>query len=100
MAKRVLVYGGRGALGVTCVNAFKKAGWVRASLLNTCFLQSLLQLQWVLSLDMVANDAADANVVVTPTDSLKEQAAKVCNDIGCLCPKMYALALSLALTCA
>lgn len=28
-AKKVLVYGGRGALGSTCVSKFKELNWVR-----------------------------------------------------------------------
>uniref|UniRef100_S4RD91 Dihydropteridine reductase n=1 Tax=Petromyzon marinus TaxID=7757 RepID=S4RD91_PETMA len=56
MARRVLVYGGRGALGAECVKIFKARQW------------------WVASVDLVANDAADANVLVKPSDSLAEQA--------------------------
>uniref|UniRef100_U5ESB9 Dihydropteridine reductase n=1 Tax=Corethrella appendiculata TaxID=1370023 RepID=U5ESB9_9DIPT len=43
---RVFVYGGKGALGATCVQYFKSQNW------------------WVGSIDLVENDSADANVVV------------------------------------
>ena len=47
MAGKVVVYGGRGGLGVVVVNHFKSSGY------------------WVLSVDIGANDAADANVLVS-----------------------------------
>jgi len=43
---RALVYGGKGALGSVVVNHLKSKGW------------------WVLSADLLANEQADANVVV------------------------------------
>uniref|UniRef100_A0A2M4AQ48 Dihydropteridine reductase n=1 Tax=Anopheles triannulatus TaxID=58253 RepID=A0A2M4AQ48_9DIPT len=43
---KVLIYGGRGALGASCVQFFKKHNW------------------WVGSIDLTENDAADANIVV------------------------------------
>ena len=46
--KKVLIYGGRGGLGNVLVSHFKSHGW------------------WVLSVDLAANDAADANVTVDP----------------------------------
>ena len=51
----VLVYGGRGALGRTLVDFFKNKNF------------------WVLSIDLVASDEADANVVVDPKASWTEQ---------------------------
>uniref|UniRef100_A0A0K8S4A9 Dihydropteridine reductase n=3 Tax=Lygus hesperus TaxID=30085 RepID=A0A0K8S4A9_LYGHE len=45
---RVLIYGGRGALGAACVSYFKK------------------QQVWVGSIDMKENEEADANIVVSP----------------------------------
>ena len=48
MSKKVLIYGGRGALGSTMVSHFKSCGW------------------WVCSVDLVASDAADASVIVDP----------------------------------
>lgn len=41
-----------------------------------------LHAQWVLSLDMVANDMADKNVCVQATDSLVAQAQQVTADVG------------------
>ena len=46
MTDKVIVYGGRGGLGVAVVKAFKAAGF------------------WVASVDLAANDQADANVLV------------------------------------
>lgn len=66
MARRVLVYGGRGALGAECVKIFKARQW------------------WVASVDLVANDAADANVLVKPSDSLAEQAEQVAGEVAAL----------------
>ena len=37
-ASRVLIYGGKGALGVTCVNFFKSKSWVRIELSQFCHL--------------------------------------------------------------
>ena len=46
-AGRVLVYGGRGALGSTVVSTFKNASY------------------WVLNIDMKDNEEADHNIIVT-----------------------------------
>lgn len=43
---KVLIYGGRGALGATCVQYFKKNSW------------------WVGCIDLTENDSADVNIVV------------------------------------
>ena len=48
MSKKVVIYGGRGALGSTMVAHFQSCGW------------------WVCSVDLAASDAADANVIVDP----------------------------------
>ncbi|XP_053314281.1 dihydropteridine reductase [Spea bombifrons] len=58
-AQRVLVYGGRGALGSKCVEFFRSKNW------------------WVASIDVTENAAASANVVVKPSDSFAEQADQV-----------------------
>jgi len=50
MSNRVVIYGGRGGLGSTLVKHFKSKGW------------------WVCSIDLAANDEADANVLVNPKD--------------------------------
>ncbi|XP_013783784.1 dihydropteridine reductase-like [Limulus polyphemus] len=56
---RVLVYGGKGALGRTCVAYFKSQNW------------------WVGSIDMFPNEDAHANVIVKPCDSWTEQESEV-----------------------
>ena len=45
MSGKVVVYGGRGALGSEIVNKFKSCGW------------------WVANIDIKANDTADENIV-------------------------------------
>ncbi|XP_065919132.1 dihydropteridine reductase-like [Dysidea avara] len=55
MAGRVIVYGGKGALGSSLVAFFKAKSW------------------WVASVDIFPNEEADANVVLTPTDSWTDQ---------------------------
>ncbi|XP_073093903.1 dihydropteridine reductase isoform X1 [Manis javanica] len=63
-ARRVLVYGGRGALGSRCVQAFRARNW------------------WVASIDVVENEEASASVVVKMTDSFTEQADQVTAEVG------------------
>ncbi|XP_058253928.1 quinoid dihydropteridine reductase a isoform X2 [Hemibagrus wyckioides] len=63
-ANRVLIYGGRGALGSTCVHHFKSKGW------------------WVVSIDIGANEEADANVLATICDSFCEHAEQVTSDVA------------------
>ncbi|XP_021410051.2 dihydropteridine reductase isoform X1 [Lonchura striata] len=63
-ARRVLVYGGRGALGSQCVRYFKSKDW------------------WVASIDLAENADANANVVVRTTDSFPEQAEQVTAAVG------------------
>ena len=61
MSKKVLIYGGRGALGSTMVSHFKSCGW------------------WVCSVDLVASDAADASVIVDPkADWLAQGSNRLC----------------------
>ncbi|XP_003220476.1 dihydropteridine reductase [Anolis carolinensis] len=62
-AHRVLVYGGRGALGSKCVQHFRAKDW------------------WVGSIDLEANEDASASVVVKKTDSFLEQADQVTEDV-------------------
>jgi len=54
-AGRVLVYGGRGALGSHLVTNFKAAGW------------------WVVNLDIKPSEAADQNVIVDTDHSWAQQ---------------------------
>ncbi|XP_028815555.1 quinoid dihydropteridine reductase a [Denticeps clupeoides] len=56
---RLVVYGGRGALGSACVRHFSSRGW------------------WVANIDITSNDEANANVLVKPTESFAEQAGQV-----------------------
>ncbi|XP_056145874.1 quinoid dihydropteridine reductase a [Lampris incognitus] len=63
-SNRVIVYGGRGALGSKCVQYFCSKGW------------------WVASIDMAANDEANANVLVKPSESFTEQADQVTADVA------------------
>ncbi|XP_048365874.1 dihydropteridine reductase [Sphaerodactylus townsendi] len=63
-AGRVLVYGGRGALGARCVQAFRAKQW------------------WVASIDLTENEEASANIVVKMSDSFVEQAEQVTEDVG------------------
>ncbi|XP_022539709.2 quinoid dihydropteridine reductase a isoform X2 [Astyanax mexicanus] len=63
-AGRVLVYGGRGALGSACLHYFKAKGW------------------WVASIDIVANEEANANVLVKICESFTEQAEQVTSDVA------------------
>ncbi|XP_030420201.1 dihydropteridine reductase isoform X1 [Gopherus evgoodei] len=62
-AHRVLVYGGRGALGAKCVQYFRAKHW------------------WVASIDLAENEEANASVVVKMTDSFTEQADQVTADV-------------------
>ncbi|XP_075981290.1 dihydropteridine reductase [Anticarsia gemmatalis] len=52
---RIIVYGGRGALGAACVNHFKAINW------------------WVANVDLSINDKADANVMVPRDASWAQQ---------------------------
>ncbi|XP_023655228.2 dihydropteridine reductase [Paramormyrops kingsleyae] len=63
-AHRVIVYGGRGALGSACVQYFKSKSW------------------WVACVDVAANEEANANVLVKLTDSFPEQAEQVTADVS------------------
>ena len=53
--KKVLIYGGKGGLGTVLVSHFKSNGWT------------------VISVDLAANDVADANVLVNPNDDWAKQ---------------------------
>eukprot|EP00056_Hartaetosiga_gracilis_P020374 m.19086 g.19086 ORF g.19086 m.19086 type:complete len:236 (-) comp8405_c0_seq1:125-832(-) len=60
----IAVYGGMGALGSACVTFFKNKGYT------------------VFSIDLVANEAADGNVIVKPTADLAEQGQQVQKQIS------------------
>ncbi|XP_076470164.1 dihydropteridine reductase-like [Babylonia areolata] len=65
---RVLVYGGKGALGSACVKLFKSKNY------------------WVASIDLSPNEEADANIVVKPaaswTDQEQEVSTRVAETLG------------------
>ncbi|XP_077588718.1 quinoid dihydropteridine reductase a [Stigmatopora nigra] len=63
-AYKVIVYGGRGALGSKCVQHFKAKGW------------------WVANIDLGTNEDANENVIVKLTDSFCEQAGQVTADVA------------------
>ncbi|XP_029021295.1 quinoid dihydropteridine reductase a [Betta splendens] len=63
-ANRVIVYGGKGALGSKCVQHFRSQGW------------------WVASIDMAANDEASENVIVKMSECFAEQAGQVTSDVS------------------
>ncbi|XP_051558346.1 dihydropteridine reductase isoform X1 [Myxocyprinus asiaticus] len=63
-ACKVIVYGGKGALGSACVQYFRAKNW------------------WVASIDLNANEDANANVTVKMTESFTEQASQVTADVG------------------
>ncbi|XP_041367981.1 dihydropteridine reductase-like [Gigantopelta aegis] len=56
---RILIYGGKGALGSTCVKYFKTHNF------------------WVGSIDLAPNEDADANIVVKPADTWAAQEEEV-----------------------
>ncbi|XP_062856716.1 quinoid dihydropteridine reductase a [Trichomycterus rosablanca] len=62
--QRALIYGGRGALGSACVHHFKSKGW------------------WVGTIDIAANDEADANVLAKLCESFCEHAEQVTSDVA------------------
>ncbi|KAI2801928.1 hypothetical protein RDWZM_000617 [Blomia tropicalis] len=62
--RKVLVYGGKGALGSTCVQFFKNNNW------------------WVSSVDLAHNDEANANVLISNSDSLVAQEAEVIDGLS------------------
>jgi len=63
MSGRVVVYGGRGALGTAIVTKFKESGW------------------WVANVDMKASELADENILVEG-DTWVQQEEHVCNSVG------------------
>jgi len=61
--KKVLVYGGRGALGSACVSKFKELNW------------------WVGNIDLTANDQADANIIVEKDAGWTEQESAILDQL-------------------
>ncbi|CAG0913723.1 unnamed protein product [Notodromas monacha] len=60
---RVLIYGGKGALGAACVSHFKSLNY------------------WVGNIDLHVNEQADANVAVKPGDDWTSQASDVTAEV-------------------
>uniref|UniRef100_A0A6M2DNT5 Dihydropteridine reductase n=1 Tax=Xenopsylla cheopis TaxID=163159 RepID=A0A6M2DNT5_XENCH len=63
---RVLVYGGKGALGAVCVSQFKSCNW------------------WVGSIDMKENELADANILIDKDLDLGKQENNVLSSLDSL----------------
>lgn len=61
---RVVIYGGRGALGSICVSHFKAQNW------------------WVGSIDLHANDSADLNVLVNAEDTFGKQETTIIDAVS------------------
>ncbi|CAG4947792.1 unnamed protein product [Colias eurytheme] len=61
---RIVVYGGRGALGSACVNHFKNANF------------------WVANIDLSSNDKADVNITVPKDGTWLQQEEHVVNELG------------------
>lgn len=61
---RIVVYGGRGALGAACVNHFKKLNW------------------WVANIDLNPNEIADTNIIVPKDASWIQQEDHVVNELA------------------
>ncbi|XP_061720608.1 dihydropteridine reductase [Cydia pomonella] len=61
---RIVVYGGRGALGAACVNHFKSANW------------------WVANVDLNPNETADVNITVPKDASWVQQEEHVVTELA------------------
>lgn len=61
---RVLVYGGKGALGAKCVSHFKAKNF------------------WVASIDLAENAEADVNIVVNKDDSFVQQESTILSSVN------------------
>lgn len=89
-ARRALVYGGKGALGSVVVSHFKSKNWVRRWHVSDLHAQwpfcSHLTIpsasQWVASIDLFANEEAEANVVLQNTESWTAQGSEVGGAMG------------------
>ncbi|XP_026285935.1 dihydropteridine reductase isoform X1 [Frankliniella occidentalis] len=60
---RVVIYGGKGALGAACVKHFKNNNW------------------WVASIDMKEMEEADASIVVEPSENWTAQETQVLSKV-------------------
>lgn len=82
-----LVYGGKGALGSACVKLFRQNNWVCLLSYVNIFKFPICHKQWVGSIDLVQNEEADANVLITNSDSLLSQEIEVVENVGKLLPE-------------
>lgn len=73
-AGRVVVYGGKGALGSKCVSNFKANNMVSATYQAIKHLEVFfLFFQWVASIDLAENPEADLNIVLGKDDTQAQQ---------------------------
>jgi len=63
IAGRVMIYGGKGALGSTCVTKFKANNY------------------WVTSVDLHENSEADVNIIVGKDDDILDQEIQIINSV-------------------
>ncbi|XP_074031295.1 dihydropteridine reductase [Leptinotarsa decemlineata] len=63
-AGRVIIYGGRGALGAKCVSQFKANNF------------------WVGSIDMAENPEADVNILVKKDENLQQQESSILDSVN------------------
>lgn len=85
MSGRILVYGGRGALGAACVSHFKAQNWVskvKCETLKMKIISRNQSFQWVLSIDLAENEQADANVLVPRDATWEEQETVVLGQVA------------------
>lgn len=88
MSGKVLVYGGRGALGAACVSHFKAQNWVRRRIIDLSHFRQLIHLpecrnfQWVMSVDMAENEQADANILVARDATWVDQETAVLEQVA------------------
>lgn len=81
-SRRALVYGGKGALGSAIVKLFRQNNWVSPTAIAISYQLTICCKQWVGSIDLVQNEEADANVLITNSESLPAQEAEVVDSVG------------------
>ena len=77
MPGKVIVYGGRGGLGVVVVSTFRQAGYE----VLYCMYCTVLYRYEVLSVDIVANTEAEHNVLVSLDTTWPGQEEQVCRGV-------------------
>ena len=82
MPGKVIVYGGRGGLGVVVVSTFRQAGYeVLYCMYCTVLYCTVLYRYEVLSVDIVANTEAEHNVLVSLDTTWPGQEEQVCRGV-------------------